>query len=216
MKNFLGESSELASHSGGAAETVARESIEAGRSSFPIHPGGAAGGAFRKTAKNLGQEKLFNDAVNSAHGEGLGMNSEITKERGITDLFSSNGKTPGIGRGAMIGGGFALGGSMLYGGAHMASPNNADVNNPLKNVFGGAVAGAAAAGAMMLSHNASLSKNFVKAAKSSDSWWMAKAYKSAPMVRNALNNNVTKGAIGAGLIAGSGQFDLTRPVNPVY
>lgn len=132
------------------------------------------------------------------------------------DLFKNAKGIPGIGFGAAIGGGTALAGSMMYGGARFASPNNATVEDPVKNILRGGVIGASASALMLASHNMRAGSNFVKAAKASDSKWMSWASKQAPTVQNALNNKVTKAAIFAGVVAGSGNLDFTKPVNPVF
>jgi hypothetical protein len=160
--------------------------------------------------------KQVDDIIQPAHEEAKAMNQAMDKPK-LEDLFTNHAGTPGIGQGMMIGGAFAAGGSMLYGGAHMMSPNNSEVNNPIKNMVKGAFVGGIAGAAMLASHNFATGKNFVKASKASDAnWFMKKAGEHAAGVSSALNTNVTKGALAAGLIAGSGQFDLTRPVNPVY
>ena len=143
--------------------------------------------------------------------------TEATGSSLFSDLFSGAKGVPGIGGAMLTGAGFAGAGSAIYGGAHLASPNNAEVNDPMKNIFKGALVGGIAGAAMLASHNATVGKQFTKAASQTNAnWFLKKGVDIAPGVKNAMNSPVAKGAIAAGLIAGSGQFDLTRPVNPVY
>lgn len=160
-----------------------------------------SGSALSGLFKN-GSERSF------SHIDALGGLFNSSSRLGVSSAESAM----GIGKGAMLGAGLAMGGSMAYSSLHFMSPNNAEANDPIKNILRGGMIGAGVGALAIASHNA---PNLVKEFKNTPSW-LKKASEFSPMVKNVLASKVTQGAIGVGILAGSGQFDLTRPVNPVY
>lgn len=123
------------------------------------------------------------------------------------------GKNMMIGAGVM-GGGAALG-SAFYGAASVALPNNAEVNNPLKN-FTKAVGVGMAGGALFAASRGLGAEGLSRMVKPESASLFGKIQAGANFTKGALDNKLVIGAIGAATLAGSGDLNLTKPVNPVY
>ena len=119
------------------------------------------------------------------------------------------------GYGAMFGGAFAVAGSGIYGGTKMVSPNNADVNDPIKNFVKGAMIGVAG-GALMAASKGIGFSNIAKMANPEMTSKLTNVEHGARMVNGIAQNKLVQGALAASIVAGSGNVNFTRPINPVY
>jgi hypothetical protein len=137
---------------------------------------------------------------------------------GMSALFDKMLEHSGMGKsvtkGAMYGGALALGGSAFYGSTKMMAPNNSEVNNPLKNLVKGAMVGVAGGALMAASRGAGFSGAMKMAGEHAAS--MSKIQYGAKMVQGVASNRLVQGALAASIVAGSGDVNFTKPLNPVF
>lgn len=153
--------------------------------------GGTAGSTSSGSDGKLGMMGLFKHAM---EGENIG--ARMLKN--------------GLGMGAVAGAG-----SLIYGGLKVAAPNNASVNDPIKNMVKGAMVGVAGGALMAASHGLSAS-SLTKLANPEALSKLAGVQSAASMTQGFMKNAAVGGAVAAALVAGSGDANFTKPLNPVY
>lgn len=141
--------------------------------------------------------------------EGLGMFgvfSHAMKEQPFTKSMLG---------GAAIFGGAATAGSFIYGGVKAVTPNNATVNDPIKNIAKGIGFGVAA-GALVAASHGMAAEGLTKIADKGVISKLTNVQHSAGMVEKTMKSALFGGALAAATVAGSGDVNFTKPLNPVY